>query len=94
MPRRTTTSARCSRGKDELDEAIEHFRAALASTPEYPDALNNLGYSLLLAGRDAEARALYEKALALQPDFPEALNNLGLLLGRMGELEQARALLP
>ena len=47
-----------------------------------PDALNNLGYALLLTGRDAEARPLYERALALQPDFPEALNNLGLLLGR------------
>ena len=52
--------------------------------PDYPDALNNLGYALLLSGHDEEARALYEKALALQPDFPEALNNLGLLFGRAG----------
>ena len=59
---------------------MARFRAALASTPDYPDALNNLGYALLLTGRDDEARALYEKALALQPDFPEALNNLGLLV--------------
>jgi Flp pilus assembly protein TadD len=45
--------------------------------------------SLCLTGRDAEARALYEKALALQPDFPEALNNLGLLFGRAGEMDRA-----
>ena len=29
--------------------------------PDYPDALNNLGYALLLTGRDEEARTLYEK---------------------------------
>ena len=63
---------------------MERFRAALASTPDYPDALNNLGYALLLNGRNDEARALYEKAIALQPDFPEAINNLGLLYGRAG----------
>ena len=51
--------------------------------------MNNLGYALLLTGRDQEARALYEKALALQPDFPEALNNLGLLAGRAGDLDDA-----
>ena len=28
----------------DLDAAIGRFRAALASTPDYPDALNNLGY--------------------------------------------------
>ena len=72
-----------------MPAAIERFRAALASTPDYPDALNNLGYALLLTGREAEARELYEKALALQPDFPEALNNLGLLFGRAGDLERA-----
>ena len=65
------------------------FRQALAATPDYPDALNNLGYALLLAGQPDEARALYEKALALQPDFPEALNNLGLIAGRAGDLPTA-----
>ena len=43
----------------------------------------------MLTGRDAEARALYEKALSLQPDFPEALNNLGLLFGRGGDMDRA-----
>ena len=57
--------------------------------PDYPDALNNLGYALLLTGRNEDARALYEKALALQPDFPEALNNLGLLFGRAGDMDRA-----
>ncbi len=80
-PKRATTSARSLAQAGQLDAAIELFRKALASTPEYPDALNNLGYALLLTGRDEEARTLYEKALALQPDFPEALNNLGLLVG-------------
>ncbi len=88
-PKPATISARCWRRRGDLDGAIARFRAALAATPDYPDALNNLGYALLLTGHDAEARALYEKALALQPDFPEALNNLGLLLGRAGDLDGA-----
>ena len=88
-PKRATISARCSRKPGSSTRRSNGLEQALASTPEYPDALNNLGYALLLTGRDAEARTLYEKALALQPDFPEALNNLGLLLGRSGNLEQA-----
>ena len=71
----------------DLPAAIERFRAALAR-PGLPDALNNLGYALLLSGNNDEARGLYEKAIALQPDFPEALNNLGLLYGR-GDMERA-----
>ena len=88
-PKPATISARCSRSRAMSTAAIVRFRAALASTPDYPDALNNLGYALLLTGHDAEARALYEKALSLQPDFPEALNNLGLLFGRGGDMDRA-----
>src|SRR5690606_36876994 len=73
----------------DVDAAIVRFLQAIEATPDYPDALNNLGYALLLSGRPEEARPLYERALALQPDFPEALNNLGLLLGRAGDLTSA-----
>ncbi len=43
--------------------AIARFRAALAAAPDYPDALNNLGYALLLTGqRRRGPRALREGA--------------------------------
>ena len=87
-PRPATTWARCSRG-EATRGGHRTFSRGARSTPEYPDALNNLGYALLLTGHNEEARALYEKALALQPDFPEALNNLGLLVGRAGDLDRA-----
>ena len=93
-PRPATTSARCSRRKATSTAPSSASARRSRPTPDYPDALNNLGYALLLTGRETEARALYEKALALQPDFPEALNNLGLILGRPGDLDGRRGLLP
>ena len=61
-PRRTTTWAPCWRRAATSTAAIERFRQALAATPEYPDALNNLGYALLLSGREQEARRALREA--------------------------------
>src|SRR4030095_9273120 len=87
-PRPATISERCSRRTATSMPRPAACGEPRASAPDSPDALNILGYALLLTGHDAEARALYEKALALQPDFPEALNNLGLLLGRAGGMDR------
>ena len=64
-------------------------RRPCEATPDYPDALNNLGYALLQSGREQEAFELYQKALKLQPDFPEAFNNLGIFHARQGEMARA-----
>ena len=74
----------------DVPAAIERFRAALQNRPDFPDALNNLGFALFQTGQPDEAYALYEKALKLQPGFPEALNNLGIFFGRRGDLETAQ----
>jgi Flp pilus assembly protein TadD len=48
--------------------AEEHFRAALASRPDYGPALGGLGYLSELAHHPQEARSWYEKAAKLAPD--------------------------
>ena len=65
----------------EPERAVLSYRAALALRPAYPEALNNLGYTLEGLGRLAEAREAYEVALEFDPDFKRAVVNLGWLLG-------------
>jgi predicted O-linked N-acetylglucosamine transferase (SPINDLY family) len=72
-----------------LDEAVAAYRTAISMTPQYPDALNNLGTVLLEQGKVPEAIEHSRRALALRPGFPEALNNLGNALRTAGELDAA-----
>ncbi len=51
----------------------------------------NLGLALLNSGRDAEARAHFERALALDPTSHQALCNLGFLHARAGRPAEAIA---
>jgi tetratricopeptide (TPR) repeat protein len=71
-----------------LDDAIDHYRRAIALQPTYAPAYNNLGAALHAKGRHDEAIASYQQALNLRPDFPLAHYNLANALndaGRPGE---------
>jgi tetratricopeptide (TPR) repeat protein len=63
-----------------LDEAIDHYRRAVALRPDYAAAYNNLGSALRARGRREEAVASYRKALELNPDFAGAHYNMANLL--------------
>src|SRR5262249_40755633 len=63
-----------------LDEAIDHYRRAVALRPDYAPAFNNLGSALRARGRRDEAVASYRKALELRPEFAGAHYNLANLL--------------
>ena len=56
----------------ELNKAAKRFKEAVDYTPDFPEALNNLGFSLRLTGRHQEALQHYNKAIELKPDFMEA----------------------
>ncbi len=60
-----------------LDEAIAHYRRAIAIRPDYAPAYNNLGSTLRARARLDDALAAYRRALELRPDYPEAHYNLG-----------------
>lgn len=75
-----------------LDEAIKHYREALAFAPYDTYAANvhfNLGIILYRAGQPAEAEKEYREAVRADPDFYPAHYNLGLLLKLSGRREEA-----
>lgn len=79
----------------DLDEAIEHFRAACEATPDDDVPLVNLCDALVAAGRDADALAEAERATAVTSQWTRmagAHNWLGWrLLQEPGTLERAIA---
>jgi len=72
-----------------VDEAILHYRQALALNPQYPEASNNLGEALAGKGAVKEAIAQFEKAVELDPGYTVARANLGLVLARAGQTDKA-----
>jgi tetratricopeptide (TPR) repeat protein len=72
-----------------LDEAIDHYRRAIALRPDYAPAYNNLGSALRASGRRDEAVASYQKAIELRPDFAGAHYNLANLLVDEGKPAEA-----
>jgi tetratricopeptide (TPR) repeat protein len=72
-----------------LDDAIEHYRRAIAIRPDYAPAYGNMGAALRAKGATAEAIATYQRALALRPDYPEAHYNLANALLDDGKPDKA-----
>ena len=71
------------------DDAIVHYRRAIAIKPDYAPAYSNLGAALRATGQEPEAIASYERALALRPDYDEAHYNLANLLLDRGRPDEA-----
>ncbi len=67
-----------------FDEAVVHYRRAIAIRPEYAPAHNNLGVALRDGGRLDDAIAAYRQALARQPDYAEIHYNLAMSLVERG----------
>ncbi len=78
-------------GQGRTEEAISHYKEALAIKPDYLEALNNLGSALHSLGRDAEAAESLRRALAVTPDSPSALVNMGNAQAGTGHPDEARA---
>jgi tetratricopeptide (TPR) repeat protein len=73
------------------DEAIAHYRRAIAIQPDYAPAYNNLGVVLRAQGQVDEAIATYHQALRVNDDYPDAHYNLANALlqeNRAGEAEE------
>jgi tetratricopeptide (TPR) repeat protein len=58
------------------EQAIRHFRAALALAPQLAYLHNNLGYAYLLGGANPEALRSFEEAVRLDAQYGKALENL------------------
>jgi Flp pilus assembly protein TadD len=71
------------------DEAEREFRKALKMAPEYPEAYNNLGLSLLYDGRPSEACEALQEAVRLLPGWHAAEANLALAYQQLDRNEEA-----
>lgn len=74
-----------------LDDAILHFRAALAISPDLVEAHYYLGLSLLTAQDFAGAHGEFEAALARDPGYVKAHDGLGLIALRLNRPAEAEA---
>ncbi len=72
--------------KGDLDQAEKYFEKALQLEPEYPEALNYLGYMLAEHGLKLDhARDMIEKAVKLAPTNAAYLDSLGWVLYKLDE---------
>lgn len=78
---------------DELknrSKAVEELKKALQFQPDYPEALNYLGYIYVEENiRLDEAQALIQKALLFEPDNGAYIDSLGWLYFKQGKLQEA-----
>ena len=83
--------------QNRLDDAIDHYEAALRSAPVYEDHTrfsrsileNALGNAVAHKGDLSAAVTHYREAVRLQPDFADARSNLSSMLLRTGDVNEA-----
>lgn len=72
--------------------AAKVFEKALEMQPDFPDALNYLGYMWAERGENLEkAKAMIEKAVAAEPENAAFLDSMGWVLYMMGKYHESVA---
>jgi Flp pilus assembly protein TadD len=74
-----------------MDEAIAHFRQAIAISPHCAAFHTNLGNALIELDRPDEAREEFRKVLEIDPHDAEAYERLGVLFANRGQINEAIA---
>jgi tetratricopeptide (TPR) repeat protein len=75
--------------RNDLDGALERYRAALALAPGDADNYYALGVVLGRQGRAEEALRHYQRALQIAPGYGFVYNNIGALMEDWGNLAEA-----
>jgi Flp pilus assembly protein TadD len=81
-----------ARQQGRLEEALQHYRAAIELDPRSAEARTVCGLLLLLMDRVAEAEDPLRQAMALDPARAECRLNFARWLVHRGQLEEAAAL--
>lgn len=76
--------------RNRLDDAEQHYKAALRLTPDFPEAYTNLSLVYLRRGWLDGAQQAAISALKLNPNYMYAHYNLGLIYIKMGLKDEAR----
>jgi tetratricopeptide (TPR) repeat protein len=61
-----------TKARKDFERAAKKYKEAIDLHPEYPEALNNLAYSMRLTGYYDIALEYYDRAIELRPDFVQA----------------------
>ena len=77
-------------GRRDPSQAIVEFQAAVRTSPNSPEAHNNLGTAYDRLRQFDRAIENYGRALALRPDYPQALSNRGWSNVHRRDLTSAR----
>ncbi|MBV9008519.1 MAG: tetratricopeptide repeat protein [Verrucomicrobia bacterium] len=75
----------------EADEAITHYRRAIAARPEYVEAHYNLAGALAAKGDLTDAVTEYRRAIAIKSDDADSHNNYGTALRQLGQSREAES---
>lgn len=70
------------------EAALSAFEAAARADPGNAPLHFNIGATLRMLNRSAEARAAHERAIAIRPDFAMAQHNRALAMLQMGDLAE------
>ncbi len=62
---------------EKYGEAEASYRDALKLSPNYADAINDLGITQARQSKFDDAVATYRRAITVRPKFAEAYNNMG-----------------
>jgi tetratricopeptide (TPR) repeat protein len=73
----------------EYDHAAVVLEHALTLLPDYPAALNDLGYTYAYGGEFDKAFAVMDRYVALQPDEPNPHDSYGEILRMDGKFDEA-----
>ena len=79
----------CYAALNQPEEAINNYKDALVTKPDYADASYNLGNVLKDLGRLEEAVKSYKKTIAIEPNYHAAQHNLGVTLQELGLFNDA-----
>jgi tetratricopeptide (TPR) repeat protein len=71
--------------------ALERLDLAVASKPDYVEALYERGFLRALAGSDEDAARDFEATIRARPDDSRAYNNLGCILFKRGDAAGAES---
>ncbi len=94
QPRALASKALTLKDLDQLDEALDWARRAVAVAPDAPELHNALGQVFQAMGRFEPALAAYDRAAALPgPAQMDAIANRGALHMEFGRQDEARAAL-
>ena len=76
-------------GQGKFEEAIASFQQALASRPQWAEALHALATAQSKAGDQDSALATIEKVIALDPEDPLGYTSQSIFLQRKGLIPEA-----